>query len=91
MPSLGDLFRQRFFLLQDIVSTMNTGDRVFKVGAEVNPMFSGQPSISKDWVEGEVSRFWVYDKAQEGVGMKIEGVARTSVFAVPRIETRVLN
>lgn len=78
-------------LLQDIVATMNDGDRVFKVGAEVNPIFSGQPTLSKDWFESEVARFWIYDKAQEGAGAKIDGIARTSIFAVPRTEARSLN
>lgn len=78
-------------LLDEYVTTVNNSSSVkMKVGVEMNPAISGKQTISKDWGEVEVARFWVYDKSLEGEGNKIDAVAKTSIFAVDRTP-QVLN
>lgn len=63
------------------------GDQTFKVGAEVNPLVSGTQTISTDWNESEVARFWIYNKTMEG--QKIDAIGRGSLFATDRPEPRL--
>lgn len=65
-------------------------EQKFKVGAEVNPLVSGTASISREWLDQEVARFWVYDKAMEGNGGKIDAVCKGSIFAIPKIVSQTL-
>lgn len=67
----------------DINSSIN--EHKFKVGAEVNPIVSGTASLSREWLDQEVARFWVYDKTMEGNGGKIDAVCKGSIFAIPKI------
>lgn len=67
----------------DINSSIH--EHKFKVGAEVNPIVSGNTTLSREWLDQEVARFWVYDKAMEGTGGKIDAVCKGSIFAIPKI------
>lgn len=60
-------------------------EQKFKVGAEVNPLVSGTATLSREWLDQEVARFWVYDKAMEGNGGKIDAVCKGSIFAIPKV------
>ena len=53
---------------------------IFKMGSEVNPIYSGQPTLSKDWAAGEISRLWIYDKKMERSG-QIHAVGQARIFA----------
>jgi hypothetical protein len=74
-------------MMEDISFEINLGQQEpkFKVGSEVNPEHSGTTTISTDWAEDEVARFWVYDRSMEGNG-KIHAIARGSVSAVFKTE-----
>lgn len=61
----------------------------FKVGAEVNPEHTGNPTLSKEWLDDEVARFWVYDKGQEGNGKSINAICKASIFAIPKIDQMI--
>ena len=78
-------------MMEDLSSAINLGaqESKFKVGAEVNPKHSGTASISKDWGEAEIARFWIYEKSMESSPMKI-AVGRSSVQAIEKAD-RLLN
>lgn len=71
-------------LMEDICKNINGSlpDKKFMVGAEVNPEVSKLTSISDEWLENEVSRFWVYDNTTEGKELEINAVCRGSIFVV---------
>jgi hypothetical protein len=81
--SYGECVRSCKGLLEDITKDINGSTNKFKVGAEVNPIHSGTPSLSKDWMDGEVSRFWIYQSSMEGSG-GILAIGRGSIVAVER-------
>lgn len=66
-------------LMSDAARHYNGTDAKFKVGSEVNPIHSNQPTLSKDWADGEISRLWIYDGAMEGKG-QINAVAQARIF-----------
>lgn len=70
-------------LLEDVMSAFSSEGTQYKLASETNPKFSGQPTVSVDWDEHELARFWVFDKAQEKKGAKISAVARASILAEP--------
>lgn len=67
-------------LMDDLMRKANISGEQFKMGSEVNPLHSGQPTLSKDWALGEVARLWVYDKSMEKSG-QIQAVGQARVFA----------
>lgn len=75
-------------LLTDVTANINEGfaEPKFKLGIEVHPAVSGQKTISKDWGDDEVSRFWVYDKGMEGQSRNISALCRGSIFAIDPIQ-----
>lgn len=81
-------------LMEDVSRDMNSSieDKKFKVGAEVNPKHTGTQTLSKDWDETEVARFWVYDRGMEGNGGAIAAICRGSIFAIQKaLSTSSLN
>ena len=66
-------------MLEDLLRLMDASCETFKIGAEVNPIISGTQTLSKDWAEDEVSRFWLYDKSMEGTGA-IVAVSCSKIF-----------
>ncbi len=67
-------------LMDDLMKKANAKSDIFKMGSEVNPVHSGQPTLSKDWAVGEVSRLWLYDKKMEKGG-QIHAVGQARIFA----------
>lgn len=67
-------------LMDDLLARANVNGDVFKMGSEVNPIHSGQPTLSKDWAVGEISRLWIFDKKMEKTG-QIHAVGQARVFA----------
>lgn len=72
-------------LMEDIVKDVNTqvNREQFTVSTEINPIHTGVSTRSRDWEEGEISRFWIFDKKQEG-GTRIHAVGQARIFAVDR-------
>ena len=91
-PNYSECVKSCKGLMEDMTRDINSKfeDKRFKVGAEVNPVHSGTPTMSKDWDVAEVARFWVYNKAMEGTG-NIAAVCRGSIFAIPKDDQRSLN
>lgn len=55
-------------LMEGYAGKLNNKSSIFTVSSEVNPLHTGQPTISKDWDEDEMARVWVFDKKMEGTG-----------------------
>lgn len=66
-------------LMDDVLARINGDGQKFRLGSEVNPIHSGQETLSKDWTHGEVSRLWIFDKAQEGTG-HIHAIGQARIF-----------
>jgi hypothetical protein len=58
-----------------------TGKSYFRVNAEINPEFSGEPTISTDWEFEEIARMWLFDKRMTQTN-KIDAIGRASIFSV---------
>lgn len=65
-------------LMDDVLAKVGSVD-TYKLGSEVNPVYSGQPTLSKDWGIGEVARVWIYDKSMEKTG-QIHAIGQARVF-----------
>jgi hypothetical protein len=52
---------------------------IFKVSSEVNPIFSGQDTLSKDWEAAELARIWVFDEAMEKKA-QIQAIGQARIF-----------
>jgi hypothetical protein len=77
--------------LNDVAAELNKKGDVYKIGSEVNPLFSGgQPSISTDWDIGEVARLWVYDREAEKRN-QIVAVGQGRIFGSTRAPNRLPN
>lgn len=78
-------------MMEDMTRDINSSleEPKFKVGAEVNPIHTGTQTLSKDWGNFEVARFWVYNKAMEGNGAAINAICRGSIFAIPKVDSSV--
>ncbi len=105
-PSLSEIsFKSRQFsnypecvkscktLLTDVSADANRHEEEekYKVGAEVNPLHTGNETLSKDWGETEVARFWVYDKNMEGSTSKISAICKGSIVAVEKDRSSFTN
>jgi len=79
-------------MMEDMSKEVNFAlqESKFKVGAEVNPVHSGAPTLSKDWSAEEVARFWVYNKTMEGNGLAIGAICRGSIFATSKIVSNLM-
>lgn len=66
-------------LMDDFLKRANGRRSHFKMGSEVNPIHSGQQTLSKDWAHGEVSRLWIYDKKMEQTG-HIHAIGQARIF-----------
>lgn len=65
--------------MDDILKRVNGDTEKFRLGSEINPVFSGQLTISKDWGLNEVARLWVFDKEQEGKG-HIHAIGQARIY-----------
>lgn len=77
-------------LMDDTLARFNKQEEVFKMGSEVNPVYSGQPTLSKDWAPGEVSRLWIYDRSMEKKG-QIHAIGQARIFGSRQDDLRVIN
>ena len=77
-------------LMDDVKTKINlsTQKMVFKVSSEINPIFSGEPTLSKDWDTHEVARLWIFDEKMEITG-KIQAIGQARIFQILRSEQRV--
>lgn len=66
-------------LMDDFVGSTGPDAAKFRVGSEINPLFSGEASISKDWMPGEVARLWAIEKESEG-SERINAIAKAKIF-----------
>jgi hypothetical protein len=85
-PQYADCVKSCKGMMEDMAKGINLGIELpkYKVGAEVNPVHTGNQTLSKDWGDSEVARFWIYDKAMEGNGKSINAVCKASIFAIPK-------
>ena len=77
-------------LMDDFLIRFNAQQKIYKLGSEVNPAYSGQPTLSKDWGEGEVSRIWIYEVKMETKG-SIEAVGQARIFGFISEDVRTIN
>ncbi len=79
-------------LMDDIVDQLNSvSKRNYKSGSEVNPLFSGQPTLSRDWMLNELARIWIYESNMEKSGT-IVAIGQANIFGSSiEAERRVLN
>lgn len=66
--------------------SLSSPKTVFKIGTEINPAFSGTPTISKDWDLNEVARLWIFDEKMEGTG-QIHAIGQARVFKALQTES----
>ena len=92
-PNYAECVKSCKGIMEDVTFRINErlGEPKFKVGAEVNPIHTGTPTLSKNWSDTEVARFWVYNKSMEGTGANIPAVCRGSIFVIPKITPPVFN
>jgi hypothetical protein len=77
-------------LMSDVVQKLNKKSSTYKLATEVNPIYSGQPTLSMDWEPGEVSRVWVYDRTMEKKG-QISAIGQARVFGSISLALNQLN
>ena len=72
-------------LMDDMKGRINlAADKpIFKLSSEVNPVYSGAQTLSKDWAPHEVSRLWIFDEAMEKTG-QIHAVGQARIFQTDR-------
>ena len=78
--------------MESVVEKVNKDmkdDHQYMITTEVNPLYSGVDTKSKDWVEGELARLWMFAAAQEEQNT-IQAVGRAQVFMLNR-EPGLLN
>lgn len=76
-----------------VVTTVNRDmkpDSQYMVTTEVNPVYSGVDTKSKDWGNGELARLWMFDTQQEEADT-IEAVGQARVFMINREAAAPLN
>ena len=78
--------------MDDVKSRINLGidNIIFKVNSEINPVFSGQPTLSKDWDTGEVARIWIFDETMEKSG-QIHAIGQARIFSTNRPRSVTLS
>lgn len=57
----------------------------FKMVSEINPRFSGKPTISQEWMLNEVAKLWIVDEARSKMDKQggMRAVALTQLLEVP--------
>jgi len=63
---------------------------VFKLNSEINPVYSGTSTLSKDWDVHEVARLWIFDEKMEGTG-RINAVGQARIFQTERTTSFTLS
>ena len=65
-------------------------DDQFVLTTEVNPVYSGVDTKSKDWGEGELARLWMFENKQVEANT-IRAVGQARVFMMSREPTTTVN
>lgn len=75
-------------LIEDMARDFNNQElnHRFKIGTEVNPKWSGIATVSTEWEDLEVAKFWVYVPPGQSETV-ISAVCRSQIFAVPKTES----
>jgi len=55
----------------------------YMITSEVNPIYTGIESKSKEWVAGELARMWMFEVAQEDA-VSIQAVGQARVYMMPK-------
>lgn len=72
--------------MNSVMSTVNKDmpeDHKYMLTTEVNPVYSGVDTKSKEWGTGELARIWLFATSQEEKET-IEAVGQARVFMVSR-------
>jgi hypothetical protein len=78
-------------LMDDVAEKANANAAgKYEVGTEVNPVHSGQDSISKDWAVYEIARIWIYDKGMKNTGA-IQAIGQSRIFGSSPSNTSPLH
>ena len=74
-------------MMEDFKTHINTKTDIitYKVGSEINPNFSGNPTLSKDWEQSEVARLWIYDEKMEKGG-QIQAIGQARIYSLERAD-----
>lgn len=75
--------------MNSVMSTVNKDmpeDHKYMLTTEVNPVYSGVDTKSKEWGTGELARIWLFATSQEEKET-IEAVGQARVFMVSRAPT----
>lgn len=79
--------------MDSVVSTVNVeleeAER-YMITTEVNPVYSGVDTKSKDWGSGELARLWMFASTQEE-STTIHAVGQARVFMLSRDPAKYLN
>lgn len=78
-------------LMDDMLARLNTGTKAYRLASEINPVFSGQATLSKDWSSGEISRLWIFEKGAEVGPAAIEAVGQARIYGSAVVQHRVVN
>jgi uncharacterized secreted protein with C-terminal beta-propeller domain len=76
--------------LKDKINLAASDKVVFKINSEINPVYSGTATLSKDWDVHEVARLWIFDEKMEGTG-RIQAVGQARIFQTERTTSFTLS
>ena len=91
-PNYAECVKSCKGIMEDMTKRINigAGEQKYKVGAEVNPIHTGTETLSKNWGDSEVARFWVYEKSLEGKGANIAAICKSAIFVVGKVQSPTL-
>lgn len=77
-------------VMDDVLARLNAQGQTYKMASEINPAFTGQPTLSKDWSSGEISRLWILDRSVEKTA-SIEAVGQARIYGSSITEHQSVN
>lgn len=77
-------------LMDDLIAKVDPTGSTYKMASEVNPIFAGTPTVSRDWAPGEISRVWIFDKKMEGTP-HIQAIGQARIFGSTITNRSVTN
>jgi hypothetical protein len=77
-------------VMDDMLARLNARGQSYKMASEINPAFTGQPTLSKDWSSGEISRLWIFEKSAEKA-VSIEAVGQARIYGSSITQPRSVN
>jgi len=69
-------------LMDDVLTKLNSTENgiTYMLNSEVNPLHTGQETLSKDWAPGELARIWAFDKQMDKKDQPIVAVGQARIF-----------